>query len=96
MKGLEFTPKAQRDLEDIWRYSLSEWGVERADSYVAEIRGVIDGLRTGGTASRNADSVRRGYRTAMAARHLIVFRDSADTVEVIRVLHQRMDAGRWV
>jgi len=96
MKDLELTPEAQRDLEGIWRYSLSEWGVEQADSYVAEIRSALVGLQTGGTASRNADFVRRGYRTALAARHLIVFRDSDDKVEVIRVLHQRMDAGRWV
>ncbi|WP_269204325.1 hypothetical protein [Roseovarius gahaiensis] len=40
--------------------------------------------------------MRHSYRMALAKRHVIVFRESLEKIEVIRVLHQRMDAGRWV
>ena len=52
--------------------------------------------KTDAPPSRNADDVRHGYRMALAKRHVIVFRESLEKIEVIRVLHQRMDAGRWV
>ena len=96
MKALELSPKAQADLEDIWLYSLSQWGLAQADDYLAALRRIIEGLQDGRTPSRNADDVRHGYCMALAKRHVIVFRESLEKIEVIRVLHQRMDAGRWV
>ena len=35
-------------------------------------------------------------RKASVGRHVVFFRVGEDAVEVLRVLRQRMDAGRWV
>ena len=35
-------------------------------------------------------------RKVSVGRHVVFFRDTEDAIAVIRVLHQRMDAGRWV
>lgn len=96
MKDLELSPKARSDLEDIWLYSFSEWGRAQADAYVSSLRSVIKGLQDGQTVSRKADAAKPGYRLAVAERHLVVFRQTPDKIIVIRVLHQRMDIGRWV
>ena len=68
MKALELSPKAQADLEDIWLYSLSQWGLAQADDYLAELRQIIEGLQDGRSPSRNANDVRHGYRMAIAKR----------------------------
>lgn len=96
MRDLELSPKARSDLEEIWLYSFSQWGRAQADGYVASLRSVIKGLQDDQTVSRGADGAKPGYRLAVAERHLVVFRQTPDKIIVIRVLHQRMDIGRWV
>ncbi|EDM72949.1 plasmid stabilization system [Roseobacter sp. AzwK-3b] len=96
MKALELSPKARNDLEDIWLFSFSEWGLAQADAYVASLRSVIKGLQDGQTVSRRADGAKPGYHLAVAARHLVVFRQTPDKIIVIRVLHQRMDVDRLI
>jgi plasmid stabilization system protein ParE len=31
--GYRFTPKAEHDLEDIWRYSAETWSADQVDTY---------------------------------------------------------------
>ena len=37
-------PKARQDLIDIWSYSASRWGIERADVYVRAVWHAVDSL----------------------------------------------------
>jgi toxin ParE1/3/4 len=37
MLKLRYSFKAENDLEQIWRYTLSEWGLEQAEKYMALI-----------------------------------------------------------
>ncbi len=92
---LDLSPAARADLEGIWRHRSENWGQMQADRYLGSLRQVIEGLADGRSASRPADDVRPGYRTVTAGRHLIVFRQTGATVEVIRVLNQREDAEGW-
>jgi toxin ParE1/3/4 len=41
-----------------------------------------------------ADEVQAGLRRALAGSHVVFFREDAEAVTVVRVLHQRMDVGR--
>lgn len=34
MTDVQFTPKAQQDLNEIWDHTFDQWGVNRADTYV--------------------------------------------------------------
>ena len=94
MKRVVYTPEADDDLEDIWRYTLREWGLDQALAYDDELIGRIKGLAAGRTASRGAEEVGPGLRRALAGQHVVFFREDAGTVTVVRVLHQRMDVGR--
>jgi plasmid stabilization system protein ParE len=40
------------------------------------------------------DEVQAGLRRALAGSHVVFFREDAEAVTVVRVLHQRMDVGR--
>jgi plasmid stabilization system protein ParE len=31
MRRLDFTPRARRDIEEIWEYSVDQFGLDRAD-----------------------------------------------------------------
>jgi plasmid stabilization system protein ParE len=38
MRRLDFTPRARRDIEEIWEYSVDQFGLDRADRYLRDIR----------------------------------------------------------
>ena len=94
MKRLHLSPKAQSDLEEIWDFTAENWGAARAESYVRAIAQACKGLCDGSGASTAIDHVRQGYRKRIVGSHLLLFRESDDTIAVIRNLHKRMDPDK--
>jgi len=89
-------PEARRDLIEIHGYTADVWGEAQADRYLAEIDQVIRRIAEGTAVTRPAESVRPGYRKTVVRRHIIYFRATPERIEIVRVLHERMDPGRHV
>lgn len=85
------SPAAQADLEDIWRYSVERWSPAQAERYVLAIRDACDDLATGVQAGQDAGALRAGYRRLRVGSHVLFFRQFGDVIDVVRILHQRMD-----
>ena len=84
--------EAINDLNKIWVYTLDKWSREQADRYydliISEIEFIADNYMTG----KSAEQTRKNYRVTNVKSHLIFYRKtSADVVEIVRILHQRMD-----
>lgn len=92
-KLLRFTPAARADLAGIWKYTARHWDMDQADRYLDELHGICLALAIGEVASRPVD-VRPGTRKAQAGSHMVYVREGADTLDVIRILHQRQDVDR--
>ena len=86
-------PRAEADLEDIWLYTRDRLSVEQAESYVGALFDAFAGLASGARVGRVSD-VRSGYFKYAVGSHLIYYAKSAGQVEVVRVLHERMDVMR--
>jgi toxin ParE1/3/4 len=95
MKGYILSPAAQADVEDIWDYTVKRWGLDQAEHYTRLIHTACEELAQGKRLSRSAEDVRPGYHRALAESHIIFFR-RMDTgmINIIRILHQRMDIER--
>lgn len=93
MKKLPFviSKKAVSDLEEIWLYTVQKWSVEQADRYYNLIFDEINYICKNSTAGKSMEHVRKGYRTSKVKYHLIFHRVINDTIEVIRILHERME-----
>lgn len=93
MKTLPFviSKKAISDLEDIWFYTVEKWSVLQADRYYNLIFNEINYICKHSTAGKSMEYVRKGYRASKVNFHLIFYRVINDTIEVIRILHERMD-----
>ncbi len=89
-----FSPKAKADLSDIWDYTFAEWGISQAEKYVRELWEVMRTQALNASASVDISDVRRGYRKIRAGSHVIFFKLTGDGIDVIRILHQRMDFDR--
>lgn len=94
MKTLRLTPAAQRDLSSIWDYTQQRWGAGQAETYVAEIHAAMQRAVGDPERGRRCDDIRRGYRRYGIGSHVIFYIDRPRRVDVIRILHQRMDPTR--
>lgn len=93
MKRISYTRAATEDIADIWDYTEDRWGYAQAVAYDAKLEERILGIAAGDVASLSAEDVGVGLRRVLAGRHVVFFREGAETVTVVRVLHQRMDVG---
>ena len=92
-RSYRLSPLAVADLEAIWLYTLETWSLEQAEIYHAAIVAAFDGLAQGKNIGRISD-VREGYFKYAVGLHLIYFKQRDLNIDVIRILHQRMDVSR--
>ena len=85
--------KAEEDLEEIWLYTLGIWSKEQADRYLILIFDEIEFLTANPKTGQDFDHIRKNYRYSKVKSHLIFYKHkkSEDVIEVIRILHERMD-----
>lgn len=92
MNKWRLTPAARRDLVVIWNYTAERWGVDQAEDYVGNIRAVLSDAASGTPLIQRIDEVRSDYFRIRTRRHLCYFKRLAnDDIQVIRILHERMD-----
>jgi toxin ParE1/3/4 len=90
---LRLTPLAETDLEEIWRYTFEHWSIDQANLYHRDLMATLEALARGHKTGR-VSSVRKGYRQYAVGSHIVFYRETETTLDVTRVLHQRMDAER--
>ena len=94
MTGFVLSPLAQADLRDIWDYTADKWGLDQAESYLRVIEAAIKFVAAEPQRGRTADQIRLGYRKYLAGTHVLFYRLSPQGVDIVRILHQRMDFDR--
>jgi toxin ParE1/3/4 len=91
MKRLRIATLARADLQEIKRYTQEQWGSEQALLYLARLKARLAGLRERPDRGRHRDELRTGLRSLLCERHVIFFRESANRILIVRVLHSSMD-----
>ncbi|HAF27843.1 MAG TPA: type II toxin-antitoxin system RelE/ParE family toxin [Bacteroidales bacterium] len=84
--------KANQDIEKIWLYTYENWSLEQADRYYNLILDEIEFIAENFESGKSVDYIKEGYRASIVKSHLIFYkRSKSNIVEIIRVLHQKMD-----
>ena len=91
MASFRLTERAKADLRSIGRYTQAAWGREQRNTYLARLDTSFHLLAREPHRARACDDIRPGYRKYHVGRHLIFYRESLEGVEIIRILHDRMD-----
>ena len=94
MRRLEFTPRARRDIDWIWDYSVEKFGFDRAEAYLREIQLAARTVTEDPGRGLACDDIRPGYRKFSVGSHVLFFRASANRVVIVRILHSRMNFDR--
>jgi toxin ParE1/3/4 len=63
----------------------------RAEVYVRQIRRAVEIVAEDPRRGRNCDNIRAGYRKYPAGSHFVFYRVVEGGIDVVRILHQRMD-----
>jgi toxin ParE1/3/4 len=96
---------AKSDFDEIVRWTLSRFGTDQAAAYAETLNGALAALKAGPQVlgSRRRDDIGAELFTLHVARggrrgrHFILFRvvrDDVRALEVLRILHDRMDIAR--
>lgn len=84
---------ASKDIENIWLYTFENWSQEQADRYINLIFDEIEYLFQNANSGKDFSYVRKDYRCSKVKSHLIFYKktEKQNEIEIIRILHQRMD-----
>ncbi|HPZ60309.1 MAG TPA: type II toxin-antitoxin system RelE/ParE family toxin [Zoogloea sp.] len=89
------THAAKADLKEIGRYTKKQWGAAQRVKYLTMLDGCFRDLAAKPLTGQDCSDIRAGYRKYSAGSHVIFYRQIAeDTIEVVRILHGRMDTER--
>jgi toxin ParE1/3/4 len=84
-------PAARLDLARIWTDTSVRWGSEQADTYVASLSSRFDNITDFPLSYPEYHSRLGVFRKAGSGHHMIFYRQIGDMIEIVRVLHERMD-----
>lgn len=85
--------EATLDLEEIWLYTFNNWSIQRADRYYNQLLDEIEFISNNPKSGKDYSAIKNGYYRSKVNSHYIFYRinQSENLVEIIRILHQRMD-----
>ena len=91
MTRIVLSPRAVGDLDEIWDYTSERWSADQAERYVRDIWRAIETAAADPSRARSCEEVRPGYRKLLAGSHVIFFKVIRGGIDVVRILHLRMD-----
>ncbi|CAN7328351.1 type II toxin-antitoxin system RelE/ParE family toxin [Rhizobium sp. LjRoot30] len=91
MRRLVFSPKSLADIDRIFDYTEEKWGSEQAETYIFELRDCCSHLVERRQRGRVIGGVRPGYLSLTCGSHFIIYRETSNSVRIIRILHRRMN-----
>ena len=92
MANYHLTNKAVEDLTEIWNYTFEEWSERQANNYYQFLLESCQEVANNPSFGKQYDIVTKGLLGFKSNHHIIFFRVIAPKeIEVLRILHERMD-----
>ena len=82
---------AESDLESIWFYTVEQWSVDQADTYLESIIQRFTWLADNPLLGKQRDDVKKGYYCFPEGMHLVFYKILNNQIEIIGIPHQSMD-----
>lgn len=80
------------DLNDIWTYTFEEWSEKQADKYYATLEFACMQIGENPELGKEYEGINRNLLGLRTGKHIIFYQIiDEQEVEIIRILHERMD-----
>ncbi len=84
--------EAINDLNDIWYYTIQEWSENQAEKYYEAIKFACKLIGENPSIGKNYPEISKHLFGLQTKKHILFYHIiSEDEIEVIRILHERMD-----
>ena len=94
LRSLDFSSRADQDLNNIFNYTFHHWGEKRAVQYSEELISSMSLLREFPNMGRDRSDIQEQLRSLAIAHHIVLYRVFTERVFVSRVIHQRENAAK--
>lgn len=92
MAKFHFTRKAVEDLTEIWNYTFETWSEKQADKYYNLLLSACNELAKKPDLGKKYEIISVGLLGYKSGEHIIFYSIlSKNEIEIIRILHGRMD-----
>jgi toxin ParE1/3/4 len=89
-----YSPDAQSDVETIWDCTVADWGGDQAEAYARLLQNASETIAANPLIGRDCSDIRLGYRKYPVGSHMMFYHIGDHSINIVRILHQRMDFGR--
>ncbi|MFV2061259.1 MAG: type II toxin-antitoxin system RelE/ParE family toxin [Gammaproteobacteria bacterium] len=91
MSSYLLSTEAKKDFLSIRAYTLKRWGALQAQKYLDSLEKKCDDLVKRPHLGRERPEIKTGFRSISEGKHMIFYRVSKKGIEILRVLHTRVD-----
>ena len=91
MANYRLTKKAISDLADIWNYTYETWSEKQADKYYSMLLDTCRKLAEKPKTGKKYDIVYLDLLGYKIEQHIIFYIAGQEEIEIVRILHIRMD-----
>ena len=92
--SFKLTEDAERDVIDIYLYTLEHFGLAQAEKYSGELFQRFSQISQNPALGRSFSGIYPGAFRANQGSHAIYYKKQGELVLVLRILHQMMDPAR--
>ena len=85
---------ALSDAEDIWVYTYENWGETQANRYLNDLQQTIIKLAQNPEQGRLLPVLQGQHYRYFFQSHMIIYRFNTKELQIVRILHKRMDIAR--
>ncbi len=86
------TNKAVEDLSKIWDYTYEVWSESQADKYYELLIDSFQQISKNPEIGKNYDEIDSAVLGLRVAKHIVFYRlTKSSEIEILRILHERMD-----
>ena len=86
---------ADKDLEDIFDYTVDEFGFDQAEKYLLEIEEIFQNLIVNPQLGKKRDEIKQDLYSFPKDNHIIFYRILDNHIRIVRVLHGSRDIPKY-
>ncbi len=90
------SPQARASLQEIRAYSLKHFGKRQTVAYLKKLRERMRDLAAAPSKGTARDEIKLGFCSSFVGSHTIYYRMANGHIDIIDVLHQRMEPTRYL
>ncbi len=95
IKFYELSQEADFDLDEIFEYTVKEFGFHQAVLYLGSMVELLETLPTHPEMGKERTEIREGLYEILHVKHIIFYRIMTDRIRIVRVLHGSRDLPKY-